>query len=383
MNAAAATEGRLVLRPGAAEPIACERPMVAAGLMRRLAEGRRAALMPDLVGSVFSLCAFAQRGTSRRALSAALDLEPDPPAQREAEALALALETAREHLQRFALDLPVLLPQPGVLADPTALRDAPVFALPPVADRAALQRTAEALPGWLARRLFGCPPAEWLARWQADRAGWLAEWATAHATQRHPLARWFAAVRPRAEALVLPCRPLTLLDAPDGGAGGLRALVAALAADADFPERPCWHGEPAESGPWTRAGRGEPVTAAGGVWLRLGARLADLAALACGAGLSHGALRLADGEAIAWTEMSRGLLLHWTRLDDGPRRADTARVAAYRVFAPTEWNFHPQGALGLALAQGRLGAEDAKLAALALDPCLRFTVHADGVAAHA
>lgn len=381
MNAAAASaEGRLVLRPGAAEPIGCERPMVAAGLMRRLAEGRRAALMPDLVGSVFSLCAFAQRGTSRRALSAALALEPDPPAQREAEALALTLETAREHLQRFALDLPVLLPQPGVVPDPAALRDAPVFALPSVADRGALQRAAEALPGWLARRLFGCPPAEWLAHWRADRAGWLAAWA---AEQRHPLARWFSAVRPRAQALGLPCRPLTLLASADGGAADLQALVAALAADADFPERPLWHGAPAESGPWTRAGRTEPVTAEGGVWLRLGARLADLAALAGGAGLAHGALRLADGEAIAWTEMSRGLLLHWTRLDDGPRRADTARVAAYRVFAPTEWNFHPQGALGLALAQGRFGAEDAKLAALALDPCLRFTVHADGVAAHA
>lgn len=367
----AAVEGRLLLRPGSAEPIACERPMVGAGLMRRLAEGRRAALMPDLVGSVFALCAHAQRGTARRAVSAALALEPEPPAQREAEALALALATAREHLQRFALDLPALLPQPGVAPDPAALRDAPVFALPPHADRGALQRAAEALPGWLERRLFGCPPTVWRAQWRAGGGAWLADWA---AGQRHALARWFAAVQPRAAALVLPCRPLALLDAADGGAADLRALVAALAADADFPERPLWHGAPAESGPWTRHGRADTVAAEGGVWQRLGARLADLAALAEGEGLAHGALRLADGEAIAWTEMSRGLLLHWVRLADGPRGADSARIGGYRVFAPTEWNFHPQGALGRALAEGRFDAADAKLAALALDPCVRLEV---------
>jgi hypothetical protein len=178
-------------------------------------------------------------------------------------------------------------------------------------------------------------------------------------------------VQPRARALELPCRPLALVDE---GERGLRALVDALASDPDLPEHPLWHGEPAETAPWTRAGRAEPLGAGFGIWQRLGARLADLAALAEGAGLAHGALKLADGEGIAWTEMSRGLLLHWVRLDDGPRRADTARIAAYRVFAPTEWNFHPQGAFGRALAEGRFDADDARLAAVALDPCVRFDI---------
>lgn len=364
--------GRLLLAPGSATPIACERPMVGAGLMRRLAEGRRAALMPDLIGSVFALGAAAQRATSRRAIRCALGLEPEPAAAVAAEGQALAMATARDHLQRFALDLPSLLPMPGVAADPQWLRDAPVFSLGPLADAAAVGSAAAALPGWLERRLYGGPPAAWRERWLADPANALADWAEG---QPHPLARWMLAVQPRARALALPCRPLGLLDE---GEAGLRALVDALAQDDDLPEHPLWHGAPAETAPWTRFGRPEAFSVdfstEFGIWHRLGARLADLAALADGAGLAFGALELAPGEAIAWTEMSRGLLLHWVRLDDGPRRADTARIAAYRVFAPTEWNFHPEGALGRALAEGRFDAADARLAALALDPCVRVDV---------
>lgn len=360
--------GRLLLAPGSAAPIACERPMVGAGLMRRLAEGRRAALMPDLIGSVFALGAAAQRATARRAIRCALGLEGEAAASVAAEGQALAMATAREHLQRFALDLPTLLPQPGVAADPLWLRDAPVFALPPLADAAAVRAAAAALPGWLERRLFARAPASWRACWHADPANALADWA---AGQAHPLARWLLAVQPRARALVLPCRPLGLLDE---GEAGLRALAGALAQDDDFPEHPLWHGAPAETAPWTRHGRAERHDAGFGVWHRLGARLADLAALAEGAGVAFGALELAPGEAVAWTEMSRGLLLHWVRLEPGPRRADTARVAAYRVFAPTEWNFHPQGAFGRALTEGRFDADDARLAALALDPCVRVDV---------
>jgi hypothetical protein len=72
--------------------------------------------------------------------------------------------------------------------------------------------------------------------------------------------------------------------------------------------------------------------------------------------------------------MSRGLLMHWVRLEEEARQPDTARAAIYRVLAPTEWNFHPLGALGDALAAGRLDAAAARLAALALDPCVSLRV---------
>jgi hypothetical protein len=68
------------------------------------------------------------------------------------------------------------------------------------------------------------------------------------------------------------------------------------------------------------------------------------------------------------------LLVHWIRLEDGPRQADAARAQSYRVLAPTEWNFHPDGALARALREGRLDAERTRLAAVALDPCIGFDV---------
>ncbi|MEO8675366.1 MAG: nickel-dependent hydrogenase large subunit, partial [Casimicrobiaceae bacterium] len=58
---------------------------------------------------------------------------------------------------------------------------------------------------------------------------------------------------------------------------------------------------------------------------------------------------------------------------------DGGRVAAYRIVAPTEWNFHPAGALVRGLAT--LAANDeprlvreARLAVQALDPCVACCV---------
>jgi len=165
--------------------------------------------------------------------------------------------------------------------------------------------------------------------------------------------------------LLLPCRPLALLDE---GEAGLRAIAAALSADPGVPERPLWRGAAAETGPWTRAGREPAAPSKASAWFRLGARLADLAAIAVGEPLAFGAVAIGPGEAIGYSEMSRGLLLHWVRLT-----ADE-HVADCRVIAPTEWNFHPRGSLAQALREGRFDAGQARLAALALDPCIRFDV---------
>jgi Ni,Fe-hydrogenase I large subunit len=69
---------------------------------------------------------------------------------------------------------------------------------------------------------------------------------------------------------------------------------------------------------------------------------------------------------MGWAETSRGLLVHRTRVADG-------RLADYRIVAPTEWNFHPEGAF----ARGAAGlADDGGLDAGArwivgsLDPCV-------------
>lgn len=333
--------GRLALVPGGRPPVRCERPMVGAAMMRRLAEGRPAALVPELLAAVFTLGATAQRGTARRAVRAAFGLRDDAAMQaREREALRQA--TLHEHLQRLALDLPARVPVPGLVPDPGWLRNLPQPATP-----AALQR-----------QLFGLPPASWRQRWRQEGTGWLAKWCRGNT---HPVARWFAAVQADAEACAWPCRPL----AAEADAA---ALAAALRADPDFAERPRWQGAPAESGAWTRG----DAPARPSAWYRLGARLAEVAALAEGEPPATGALPLGGGEGIAWTTMSRGLLLHWVRLDDPG--TDAARTTAYRVLAPTEWNFHPEGAFALALRDGAIAPGRAALAAASLDPCIDVEV---------
>jgi Ni,Fe-hydrogenase I large subunit len=85
--------------------------------------------------------------------------------------------------------------------------------------------------------------------------------------------------------------------------------------------------------------------------------------------LNSGALALGEGQALAWCEMARGLLVHWVQLDSH------GAVAQYRVLAPTEWNFQPQGALALALAvRSPQDAKAAQTLATAFDPCVEFSV---------
>jgi hypothetical protein len=363
-----AVAGRLTLRPGRMPSLACERPVLGPALLGRLTRGRRAAMLPDLLGSLFTLCAHAHRLTARRAVLAACG-RPVAEAERRRDALAIGLHAAREHLQRLAIDWPRL---GAVDAGDAArwIRDAPVIAMAAALSpqQEALWRdAATALPQWLERRLFGMAPSDWLVRWRAEQGDWLDRWSQQHP---HPVTHVLRAVRPQAQSLRWRSVPL---DVTAHGEAGWRELAAAIAADPGFAGRPLWQGAPAETGPWTRQGANEPMDSA---WDRLGARLADLARIAAGTGLACGALRLAAGEAIAWTEMSRGLLVHWVQLEGGDPDPAVSRAQRVHVLAPTEWNFHPDGAFARWLAACRSEVDDpaVRLAAMALDPCLAFTI---------
>ncbi len=67
-------------------------------------------------------------------------------------------------------------------------------------------------------------------------------------------------------------------------------------------------------------------------------------------------------------EMARGLLVHAVRIEAG-------RISGYAIVAPTEWNFHPRGALFREL-EGRPARDAAEarralaLAVATLDPCV-------------
>jgi coenzyme F420-reducing hydrogenase alpha subunit len=89
-------------------------------------------------------------------------------------------------------------------------------------------------------------------------------------------------------------------------------------------------------------------------------------------GLVVRGLGVAPGRGIAGVETARGLLVHEAKIEGD-------RIAAYRIVAPTEWNFHPDGALVADLngVAARTIEEIHRLASLAiqsLDPCVRFEV---------
>lgn len=336
--------GAFHLRPGRPRPhnLLGTRP----DWVGRVTRGLPARRLPAALGSLFSLCGHPHATCSSLAVAAALGRDAPVDAQTRA---VLTQQTLREHLRRLWLDWPRLLAmQPG-----KAVTDAELHAAGRVLSQCPLfsGRPGD-LQGWLQAHLFGMPPAAWLARWERGVCDW--------ATPLQPVCQGLAS----ADAPLPALPPLPL----PSGSEAWRRWAAALDDD-HFASQPRWLGACAETGIWTRQhlpAAQRPGTPA----LRLGARLAEIARLAlpgAAAWLALGALPLAAGEALAWVEMARGLLIHHVRLDGS---GDAARVASCRVVAPTAWNFHPEGAVAAALEswQGHPGVLVA-----AYDPCVPCT----------
>ena len=166
----------------------------------------------------------------------------------------------------------------------------------------------------------------------------------------------------------------------------LRVIVPAMRRGSEFSRAPNWNGETVETGGLARM-REDPLVQAvqqmfgNAVVTRVVARLSELARMLhelSGPDLETTrspriqSLPLGDGEGLAAVDTSRGLLLHRARLQE-------QCVADYQIVAPTEWNFHPAGALvrgleGLAAGDDQHLAGAARLAAHALDPCVAFRV---------
>jgi coenzyme F420-reducing hydrogenase alpha subunit len=157
---------------------------------------------------------------------------------------------------------------------------------------------------------------------------------------------------------------------------------AVLGIDEAFAVAPTLAGQPAETGALARRADEPLVAAALGdgrrVAARLAARRADLDFLARGLlepellqGWLGGA-PVAPGVGLARVETARGLLLHLMQVKDG-------RVAGYVIVAPTEWNFHAQGAFAGEIVGSPAATRDeaeglARRLALALDPCVSYEV---------
>lgn len=342
MNLEGEIVARLVCGNGSVTRVGIEaRRADAARVLAGMAADEAARTVPLL----FSICARSQALAARQALDAAAG----SPAHLGAAHEAALVETACEHVRALLVEWPRVL---GGHVDPRGL----------AATRRALAATAIAALADIAQaHVYAQPPAEWLRLSSvAELRAWAHDGATVPA---QVLATLFSGDP------ALGAGAVALMPALSQIASELRATID----DVDgFARSPVLAGLPVETGPLAR-NRDVPVVAAvcerygHGVAARVTARLADLARLlGDAAGIATSTQAVGDGVSIAAVETARGLLVHRACVRDG-------RVRDYRIVAPTQWNFHPDGAF----AQGLVGRPDtsalpaeAAIVLAAIDPCV-------------
>lgn len=389
--------GKLQIRIGpSGTAIDSSRPLGAA----RVLVGRPPAETARILPALFSVCATAQSAACVAALEQAQGLEPDPGVVALRRDLVEA-ETLREHLWRVLLDWPRLLNrEPDVAAMARVmdaygrLRGALTGAAAPFApgmakasppDEAFARRAGLELEALVAGLVLGMEPAGWLGSVVGLDA--LARWCEGTETLPAGLLRRLLS-EDRAD---LGRSPVVALPALDTGAAlaELDARLAGPEAD-DFVARPTWGGGPRDASPLTRT-LGSPLIQdlqarlGNGILTRLAAQLLEMARIArriargpetrrpCpDAEMPHEPIRVsAPGVGLAAVPAARGPLIHRVRIAD-------ARVADYRILAPTEWNFHPRGVVATGLDDLRARAGDpertrlARLFIAAVDPCVDF-----------
>ncbi|WP_404378771.1 nickel-dependent hydrogenase large subunit [Caenispirillum salinarum] len=339
----------LALDPGgavAAAEVASSRAVTAS----RVLEGKAPEDALRLVPLLFALCGSAQQMAGLRAVEAALAIRVSP---REAAArhMTVLAETVAEHATRILVDWPKLTGAAPDMARARAVRTA----------AAAVQ--AALYPSGGRERIGGGAAIGSAALARA------AEGLEAIVAEALPLAEATAACAPDLAVPALPPLPVGLDPAWLGARMDDPAFLGA-------PEGP--DGTVFETGPAARSSGAADLAG------RFGARLAEarllareIVELACESGYTDAlgesaSASLGGGRGLGAVEAARGRLVHTVDIVEG-------RIARYRILAPTEWNFHPRGALGVAL-DGLLGRpageaeEAAQWIVAALDPCVACEV---------
>lgn len=393
MASSASLVGEYHLCPGRVPAIAGHRPVLQPGRLRHLLTNQSPEQAVRLLGNLFTLCAHAHQRTARMALTAAhtslTNRQPGATPVNEAP-VVLLLETARDHLRSIALDWPQRLGLAQAPATQLAWLKGcpmPIIAPTPMNDEALAWHLLAQLNHWLVNQVLQQATDTWLAQHRAPDT--LEAWCHARAADLLP-ARCLADGLQHATPLTHSAPALKLLDDDEAAQRDrLLALVEQMQRDPDFCQYPTWQGQCVENGPWTRLRHATtpttgttphtvPPQTSSSLAQRLASRWSELLelsqttpeALAHGnAPLQSGALVTGPGQALAWCEMARGLLLHWAHCNAN------GSVLDYKVVAPTEWNFHPQGTLAHALSA--LSPNDtvaAQRLAAAFDPCVACTV---------
>lgn len=339
--------------------------------------GQQADAAVGLCARLFSICRFAQGLAAAEAVERAGGQEISP-AQRCARSLLLDAESVLEHAGRSLLVWPDLLGEPVRIMELKALRDALTslhLALYPdndwmrpgggrlQPDQPQLIRRIAAAAQVVRDAVFGGDLPRTLPDWGAWREGG----ETIAARMARHLDELGIGDFGVSDVAALPDLPAAALDARlsiDEGA---------------FVAAPDWDGAPRITGPYARHG-GHPLVAAlgRGLTARLAARLVEVSLTLrrmqeLGQNLGMDSCReplSASGAGLAVVEAARGRLIHRVELEQG-------KVRRYQILAPTEWNFHPQGALSQGLL-GRPAGENPELRVrhliASLDPCVACRV---------
>jgi Ni,Fe-hydrogenase I large subunit len=151
----------------------------------------------------------------------------------------------------------------------------------------------------------------------------------------------------------------------------------------DFTQRPYWQAFQPEVGPLARFAD-HPVVAAltraqgPALLARWAARLVALRTLprrmeALAGLLEDGTPDPPAVPGLGRAEVARGPLWHWAAAEGGEH------AVRYRILAPTEWNFHPDGPvahalMGLEAFKRGEGLERAEVLVASFDPCVAFAV---------
>ncbi len=349
-------------------------------LADRLLAGKPADAAVAMVPQLFSICGRAQGIAAELALQAARAAPADDAATLLARTHRIESEIAQEYLWRALLDWPQAV---GMPTDAVALADLRrAFSADPSGAQAA---TRDVLRAVVEQGVLGGSAQTWFEHEHVPAFEiWIAQARTA-------AARLIGAVQREGARHGAPAQPADVPLLPAfTDATVLASVAAALAADANYAREPLFDARPAETGAVCRV-QGHPLVAAlnaafgRSTLTRLAARLTELARIA--AGIAPPAPlcgRLAPADAprrgVGWVETARGVLVHLIDLD-----ATGEHVAAYRILAPTEWNFHPRGALAAGLRGAHVtGAAELRQRAgwlvQALDPCVAYSLRIDGQA---
>jgi hypothetical protein len=344
---------------------------------------------------LFSVCATAQASACAQALEQALGLTPDPLTASLRQALVDA-ETVKEHLWRLLLEWPRLL---GEVPAAAAMRE--VLQAWGGLGRGVGETGGAFVPGGRATRaegwvpglarlarvadaeVFGAPAEAWLAG-AATPESFLA-WAEAAETSS---ARLVLSVLRAGEAGLGSCAVEAL---PDLEPVHLAGRLSGPGASA-FVARPDWGGAPRETSPFTRTRHLDPVAGlvlahGNGLLARQAAVLVEVATLLTRlqAALNDGPrtprCETGTGIGVAQVQAARGLLVHRVelgRVEQNWADMEGGLVRDYRILAPTEWNFHPQGVVARGLATLSPATDELDLRRQAglfltlVDPCVDY-----------